>query len=175
MIFFMFCSIPSTDSWIKINILSLSLSVNGLWSFPFQGLQQYGKNINIKVIKDKKCQDANGRSLLLWPEDNFIGRWLYTQNIFLLPFPDDIVWRQPFIPSFLVPYDRTRDFYFSGHTGIAIIITLQVFKLKLPFWVKSYCFVMLGWLMTMLIASRVHYSIDIIGGVIFAVLCFDVA
>jgi uncharacterized membrane protein YccC len=74
----------------------------------------------------------------------------------------------------MVPYDRTRDFYFSGHTGIALIITLEMFRLKQPFWVKFYCFLMVGYLMTMLIASRVHYTIDIIGGIIFAVMCYDI-
>jgi len=41
-----------------------------------------------------------------------------------LPFPEDIVWRKSFIPALFVPYDRTRDFFFSGHTGIALIILL---------------------------------------------------
>jgi len=41
-----------------------------------------------------------------------------------LPFPDNIVWRAGVIPSLFVPYDHTRDFFFSGHTGVAVILFL---------------------------------------------------
>lgn len=77
------------------------------------------------------------------------------------------------MPSFMVPYDRTRDFYFSGHTGIAVVVTLEVWKLGLPRWVKAFCWVVLIWLIIMLVASRVHYAIDIVGGIFFAFLSND--
>ena len=57
-------------------------------------------------------------------KDHLIGILANIKHIFYLPFPDYIVWRQPIVPSFFVPYDRTRDFYFSGHTGIGVVILL---------------------------------------------------
>jgi hypothetical protein len=41
-----------------------------------------------------------------------------------MPFDDYIVWHSPGFLSFAVPYDRTRDFYFSGHTGTLVIIMM---------------------------------------------------
>ena len=79
------------------------------------------------------------------------------------------------MPSFLVPYDRTRDFYFSGHTGVAVLISLEVIRLNLPRWMRYTSYGMLGYLIVMLLASRVHYFIDIIGGIFFAFFCYDLS
>jgi hypothetical protein len=40
------------------------------------------------------------------------------------PFPNNIVWKSPGFYSITVPYDHTRDFYYSGHTGALVIIFL---------------------------------------------------
>jgi len=84
-----------------------------------------------------------------------------------------MAWRSPFISSIMVPYDHTRDFYFSGHTGLAVIISLEVMKTKMPLTIKIFSYIMIGWFIFMLISTRVHYSIDIIGGILFGFLSFD--
>ena len=38
------------------------------------------------------------------------------------PLPDYQTFHYPGIPSILVPYDQTNDFYFSGHTGLCTIL-----------------------------------------------------
>ena len=38
------------------------------------------------------------------------------------PLPDYQTFHYPGIPSVLVPYDQTNDFYFSGHTGLCTIL-----------------------------------------------------
>lgn len=40
------------------------------------------------------------------------------------PFPPYIVWHNPGFLSLTVPYDHTRDFYYSGHTGAMTLILL---------------------------------------------------
>lgn len=38
------------------------------------------------------------------------------------PLPDYQTFHYPGIPSVLVPYDQTNDFYFSGHTGLCTVL-----------------------------------------------------
>lgn len=86
-----------------------------------------------------------------------------------------MAWKSPHFPSLMVPYDRTRDFYFSGHTGIAILILIEVHKLNMPLFAKFLCYFQVFWMIMMLVASRTHYSIDIVGGILFGMLCYDLS
>ena len=73
--------------------------------------------------------------------------------------------------SFTVPYDRTRDFFFSGHTASLSIVVMEMFYLGWK-WVGAFGFLNLVFMVNFLIISRVHYIIDVIGGLIFAVTSF---
>lgn len=88
-----------------------------------------------------------------------------------MPFDDYIVWHSPGFLSFTVPYDRTRDFFFSGHTASLSIVMMEMFYLRW-YWVGGFAFINLVFMMNFLIISRVHYTIDIIAGLIFAVTSF---
>ena len=88
-----------------------------------------------------------------------------------MPFDDYIVWHSPGFLSFTVPYDRTRDFFFSGHTASLTIVMLEMFYLRW-YWVGSFAFLNLVFMLNFLIISRVHYTIDIMAGLIFAVTSF---
>lgn len=88
-----------------------------------------------------------------------------------MPFDDFIVWHSPGFLSFTVPYDRTRDFFFSGHTASLSIVMMEMFYLGWK-WVGAFAFVNLVFMMNFLIISRVHYTVDVIAGLIFAVTSF---
>jgi membrane-associated phospholipid phosphatase len=88
-----------------------------------------------------------------------------------LPFDDYIVWHSPGFLSFTVPYDRTRDFFFSGHTSSLSIVMLEMFYLGW-YWVGAFTFLNLIFMMNMLIITRVHYTIDVMAGLIFAITSF---
>jgi len=36
-----------------------------------------------------------------------------------------MIWRHPGIPSLLVTYDVATDFFFSGHTAIAVLASIE--------------------------------------------------
>ena len=97
---------------------------------------------------------------------------LFIKAIWILPFPTFMVWRETPIPALFVPYDRTRDFYFSGHTGNTLIMTMEVFRLNLPLPIKIFAVCDVFYMMVMMIVSRAHYTIDIVGGLIFGQFSF---
>lgn len=91
------------------------------------------------------------------------------------PFPQYMVWHSPGFLSLTVPYDHTRDFYYSGHTGAMTLILLEFSQLtvkngrKVSGYIWVFAFVCLIYMMNMLIITRVHYTADVVGGLIFSV------
>lgn len=82
------------------------------------------------------------------------------QGIFLFRFPENGVWDHPGIPSLSVPYGLTNDFYYSGHCGFMVMMSMEHFKMgnkKLPIFLLISVF----YVAFVLIASRIHYTIDI--------------
>ena len=45
-------------------------------------------------------------------------------------------------------------------------------RINLPLWVKIFIFIQLAYMVFMLIVSRVHYTIDVVGGIIFGLFSF---
>jgi hypothetical protein len=68
----------------------------------------------------------------------------------------------------LVPYDNTSDYFFSGHTGAVILFYLEVKKLNFNVKYRLFSICVIVYMIAMLIVFRVHYIIDIIGGVVYA-------
>lgn len=82
------------------------------------------------------------------------------QGIFLFRFPNNGVWDPPGIPSLSVPYGLTNDFYYSGHCGFMVMMSMEHFKMgnkKLPIFLLITVF----FVAFVLISSRIHYTIDI--------------
>ena len=48
------------------------------------------------------------------------------QSITTMPKPTGVIWRHPGVPSFLVTYDVGNDFFFSGHTAVAVLGALEL-------------------------------------------------
>lgn len=86
-----------------------------------------------------------------------------------------MVWHSPGFYSLTVPYDHTRDFFYSGHTGSLTIILLEFSQftvLKGKKWVGYIwvaTFFCLIYMMNLLIITRVHYTADVIGGLVFSI------
>jgi hypothetical protein len=51
-----------------------------------------------------------------------------------LPMPSGMIWRHPGVPSLLVTYNVANDYFFSGHTAIAVLGAIEVAKIA-PAWV----------------------------------------
>ena len=86
-----------------------------------------------------------------------------------LPTPPGMIWRRPGFPSLLVTYDVANDFFFSGHTAIAVLAAIEASRVA-PWWIALLvgC-VAAGEALTVLVL-RAHYTLDVLTG-IFAAYC----
>lgn len=85
-----------------------------------------------------------------------------------MPFASYVLWFNPGFPSFSVFYEHTSDYFFSGHTGTLVILILESKKLNLPIWVKGYLIFGTIYIILMLLIGRVHYTIDVFGGLVYS-------
>lgn len=85
-----------------------------------------------------------------------------------------MAWRSPGFFSAVVPYDHTRDFFNSGHTGGLLVCVVEMFTLR---YTKLGIFGVLSllYMMNMLVTTKVHYVIDVIGGLIYSIWFYRLA
>jgi hypothetical protein len=95
------------------------------------------------------------------------------QAICALPVPDGMIWRSPGVPSLLVTYDVGNDFFFSGHTCIAVIATIELFHLNIWLGIAAAVIALLE--MTVVIVLRAHYTMDVFTAILAAIGAFYVA
>jgi membrane-associated phospholipid phosphatase len=78
-----------------------------------------------------------------------------------------MIWRHPGFPSLLVTYDVANDFFFSGHTAIAVLGAIVAAGM-FPWWAGAAVgLIALGEASVVLIL-RAHYSMDVFAAVVAA-------
>ncbi len=96
------------------------------------------------------------------------------QSLCTLPPPPGIIWRNPGVPTLLVTYEVGNDFFFSGHTALAVLGAITAAHLG-PAWLGLLAAVVaLGEMMIVLIL-RAHYTLDVVAGAFAAFLAAMVA
>ena len=87
----------------------------------------------------------------------------------VLPTPEGMIWRYPGFPSLLVTYGVANDFFFSGHTAIAVFGATQLARIPrrgmLPL---AIAIIVLE--MSTVIVLRAHYTMDVYAGAVTALL-----
>ena len=91
-----------------------------------------------------------------------------SQAAVAVPAPAGIIWRHPGFPSLFVTYHVGNDFFFSGHTALAVYGAIQLATLQIP------ALTALGVLTATLevivvIVLRAHWTVDVAAG-LFAAL-----
>ena len=89
------------------------------------------------------------------------------QAVTALPAPREMIWRYPGFPSLLVTYGTASDFFFSGHTAIAVLGAIEIARL-FPWWAGMAAGVVAAIEALTVLALRAHYSMDIIAAVLAA-------
>jgi hypothetical protein len=85
-----------------------------------------------------------------------------------LPPPPGIIWRNPGFVSLFVTYDVGNDFFFSGHTALAVYGAMQLATLHIPL-LTAAGIVVAALQIVAVIALRAHWTIDVVAGLAAAV------
>jgi hypothetical protein len=105
-----------------------------------------------------------------------------TQVLCALPPPEGMIWEYPGFPSLLVTYNVANDFFFSGHTAIAVFGVIELGRFarqRLRAWgfprdviaiTDAKACLMGAFLIAVVILLRAHYTMDVFAGVLAAVL-----
>ena len=90
------------------------------------------------------------------------------------PPPPRNIWRDPGFPTALVTYGVSNDFFFSGHTALAVLGAIEICHLA-PWWLGAAAVaIALGEAIIVLIL-RAHYTMDVITGAFAAWFAADIA
>jgi membrane-associated phospholipid phosphatase len=96
------------------------------------------------------------------------------QGLCTLPPPPGIIWRNPGFPALLVTYDVGNDFFFSGHTALAVLGAFQAAYFGPPWLAVIAAFIALGEMLIVLVL-RAHYTMDVLAGALAAFLAAALA
>jgi len=133
---------------------------------------------NVLLIVSSALIDALGLFLL--------GRWLFggsirpflglfllmtlrqlMQAICALPPPPNMIWHDPGFPSFLVTYHVANDFFFSGHTAIAVFGAIELSRLR-RYWLTVLAVLIVVFEIATVLILRAHYTMDVFAGIVAA-------
>ncbi len=82
------------------------------------------------------------------------------QAVCTLPIPPGSIWRHPGVPSLLVTYGTSNDFFFSGHTAISVLGALQLAHVAPP-WLALTGAIIAAVEAVTVIVLRAHYTMDV--------------
>src|SRR6266853_958560 len=136
------------------------------------------RSANALLIVSSALIDALGLFLL--------GRWLFggsirpflglfllmtlrqvMQAICALPPPPNMIWHYPGFPSFLVTYHVANDFFFSGHTAIAVFGAIELSRLRRS-WLTVLAVLIVVFEIATVLILRAHYTMDVFAGIVAA-------
>ena len=96
------------------------------------------------------------------------------QGLCTLPRPPGIIWRNPGFPALLVTYEVGNDFFFSGHTALAVLGAIEAAQFG-PVWLAVLAAVVALGEMVIVLVLRAHYTLDVLAGAFAAFLAAGVA
>ena len=81
--------------------------------------------------------------------------------------PSGMIWHSPGVPSMLVTYDVATDFFFSGHTGLAVLGAVELSRVGGRRCLYLGIAIVLFEAATVLVL-RAHYTMDVFAGAVAA-------
>lgn len=97
-----------------------------------------------------------------------------SQALCALPVPPGMIWRHPGFPSLIVTYGVGNDFFFSGHTAVAMLGAIEMAHLA-PLWLSVAAGVIAFLEATTVLILRAHYTMDIIAAIGATWVAFTIA
>ncbi len=144
----------------------------------FGGLNSYfGQRpsaANVLLIASSGFIDALG--LFLVAEWIFVGRVRpflglvlllglrqVMQTLCALPVPPHLIWRYPGFPSLFVTYNVGNDYFFSGHTAIAVFGAMELARFRRS-WLTAIAILIVLFEIAAVLILRAHYTMDVFAG-----------
>ena len=93
----------------------------------------------------------------------------FLQALCSLPVPSGMIWHYPGFPSLLVTYHVANDFFFSGHTAIAVFGAIEITRFHRK-WLTVSSIVLVFFEVAAVLILRAHYTMDVFTGIL-AALC----
>lgn len=90
-----------------------------------------------------------------------------SQALTALPRPEGMIWRYPGVPSLFVTYGTRNDFFFSGHTAIAVYGAIELAGFRRRWLTVAAALVAVVEAMTVLVL-RAHYTMDVFTAILAA-------
>jgi hypothetical protein len=97
-----------------------------------------------------------------------------SQMFCTLPPPPGIIWRDPGFPTALVTYDVGNDFFFSGHTALAVLAAIELCHVG-PWWLCAVAILIALGEALIVLVLRAHYTLDVVTGAFAAWFAADLA
>jgi PAP2 superfamily C-terminal len=89
------------------------------------------------------------------------------QALVALPAPPNAIWHNPGFPSLLVTYGVANDYFFSGHTAIAVLGAIELARLGRR-WLTALAFMIVLFEVATVLVLRAHYTMDVFTGMVTA-------
>jgi hypothetical protein len=87
------------------------------------------------------------------------------EAVVALPAPPNAIWHYPGFPSLLVTYDVSNDYFFSGHTAIAVLGATEIARLGHR-WLTALGVVIVVFEVLTVLVLRAHYTMDVFTGLV---------
>jgi hypothetical protein len=94
-----------------------------------------------------------------------LGLRQITQALVALPAPPNAIWHYPGFPSLLVTYGVANDYFFSGHTAIAVLAATELARLGRR-WLTGLGVLIVLFEMLAVLVLRAHYTMDVFTGIV---------
>lgn len=94
-----------------------------------------------------------------------LGLRQIVQGLIALPAPPDSIWHHPGFPSLLVTYNVSNDYFFSGHTAIAVLAVTEVARLGKR-WLTALGILVAVFEIATVLVLRAHYTMDVFTGIV---------
>jgi hypothetical protein len=91
----------------------------------------------------------------------------FLQALCSLPVPPGMIWHYPGFPSLLVTYHVANDFFFSGHTAIAVFGAIELSRFQRN-WLTGVAILLVLFEISTVLILRAHYTMDVFTGFLAA-------
>jgi len=96
------------------------------------------------------------------------------QGLVSLPAPPNAIWHYPGFPSLLVTYGVANDYFFSGHTAIAVLGATEMAHLRRS-WLTAVAVCIVVFEVATVLVLRAHYTMDVFTGLVTGLLAAHLA